>query len=329
MTFRAMVINKSDDALECGVAQLDESQLPKGDVLVDVEYSTINYKDGLVLQGLGNLVKSYPHVPGVDFAGTVRHSDVPVFKVGDRVVLTGWRVGEIHWGGLAEKARVRGEWLLPLPEAISTRDAMAVGTAGLTAMLAVMELEDQGLKPANGPIIVTGATGGVGTFATRILADLGYEVHALSGKPEMVDYLKQLGASAVIPRSEMSEASKRPLEGARWAGCIDAVGGTVLSRVLAQMEYGGVVAAIGLAGGADLNTTVVPFLLRAIKLIGIDSVMCPADRRRQAWLRLAENGVIQKVSVGLQEVGLDVVPDIGRQIVGGEISGRVLVNVGA
>lgn len=327
MTFRAIVINKTDDALDCSVSRLEESQLPDADVLVDVEYSTINYKDGLVLQGLGNLVKAYPHVPGVDFAGIVRQSDAPGFKPGDRVVLTGWRVGEIHWGGLAEKARVRNEWLLPLPDALSTRDAMIVGTAGLTAMLAVMELEEQGLAPQKGPVLVTGATGGVGTFATRLLADLGYEVHALSGKPEMAGYLKDLGAAAVIPREEMSEPSKRPLEGARWAGCVDAVGGVVLSRVLAQMEYGGVVAAIGLAGGAALSTTVVPFLLRAVKLIGIDSVMCPASRRMLAWKRLAESGVIGKVSAGVQEVGLDDAIETGRQIIAGGISGRVVVDV--
>lgn len=327
MTFKALVISKNDDKLDSAVADLEENQLPDGDVLVDVEYSTINYKDGLVLQGLGNLVKTYPHVPGVDFAGVVKESRSPDFKSGDRVVLTGWRVGEVHWGGLAEKARVKGEWLLPLPSSISTRDAMTVGTAGLTAMLAVIEMEDQGLTPEKGPVLVTGASGGVGTFATRILADLGYQVHALSGKPEMAGYLKEMGASEIIAREEMAEPSRRPLEGARWAGCVDAVGGTVLSRALAQMEYGGVVAAIGLAGGATLGTTVVPFLLRAVKLIGIDSVMCPSERRRAAWQRLADSNVIQKVAAGVKEIGLGDVPEAGRQIVRGEISGRVIVKI--
>ncbi|HHV69463.1 MAG TPA: oxidoreductase [Ochrobactrum intermedium] len=328
MTFKALLISRTDDAITSAVTELDESQLPEGDVLVDVEYSTINYKDGLVLQGAGGLVKTYPHVPGVDFAGIVSESKSPDFKPGDRVVLTGWRVGEIHWGGLAEKARVKGDWLLALPDAVSTRDAMAVGTAGLTAMLAVIELERQGLTPDKGPILVTGATGGVGTFATRILADLGYDVHALSGKPEMADYLRGLGASEVIARSEMAEPNKRPLEGAKWAGCVDAVGGTILARALAQMEYGGVVAAIGLAGGAALNTTVVPFLLRGVKLIGIDSVMCPADQRRAAWKRFAESGVISKVSSGVKEIGLEDAGDAGRQILRGEISGRVVVKIG-
>ncbi|MGP2494477.1 MDR family oxidoreductase [Mesorhizobium sp. PUT5] len=327
MTFRAILIEKSEAGVTSGVADIEEGKLPEGDVLVDVEYSTINYKDGLVLQGKGNLVKNYPHIPGVDFAGTVRHSDNPNFKVGDRVVNTGWRVGELHWGGLAQKARVKGDWLLTLPDAISTRDAMVVGTAGLTAMLAVMELESQGLKPENGPVIVTGATGGVGTFATRILADLGYEVHALSGKPEMASYLKELGAAQVIPRETMAEAGKRPLEEARWAGCVDAVGGVVLSRILAQMGYGGVVAAIGLAGGAAINATVVPFLLRAVKLIGIDSVMCPADRRREAWRRLAQSGTATKVAAGVEEIDLEAVAEIGNRILDGEIAGRVVVNV--
>lgn len=328
MTFRALLINKSDDGVDSGVTELDESRLPDGDVLVDVEYSTINYKDGLVLQGAGGLVKTYPHVPGVDFAGIVRESGNPGFKTGHRVVLTGWRVGEIHWGGLAEKARVKGDWLIKLPDTISTRDAMSVGTAGLTAMLAVMELEKQGLKPGKGPVLVTGATGGVGTFATRILADLGYEVHALSGKPDMAGYLTDMGASKVIARAEMAEPNKRPLEGAVWAACVDAVGGTVLARALAQMEYGGIVAAIGLAGGAALNTTVVPFLLRGVRLIGIDSVMSPLDARQAAWDRLAESGVIAKVSAGVREIGLDEATDVGHRITKGEISGRVIVRVG-
>ncbi|MGB1209480.1 MAG: MDR family oxidoreductase, partial [Paracoccaceae bacterium] len=270
--FNALVVTKNEDGkTAAAVQQITTDDLPAGDVTVAVDYSTVNYKDGLCIGPGGGLVRSYPHVPGIDLAGTVEASDDPRYAPGDKVVLTGWRVGEAHWGGYAQKARVKADWLVPLPDGLSTRDAMAVGTAGFTAMLAVQALEDHGLKPGQGEVLVTGAAGGVGSVATAILANLGYEVAGVTGRAEQEDYLRGLGASRIVPRDELNETTKRPLEKESWAGCVDAVGGAMLARVLGQMIYGGSVSAVGLAGGAGLPATVIPFLLRGVNLLGIDS----------------------------------------------------------
>lgn len=328
---RALIMEQNDDGLaEPQIKDIPESDLPEGDVLVRVEYSTLNYKDGLCLSPKGGgLVRKYPHVPGIDFAGTVEASESPDFKPGDKVVLTGWRVGEVHWGGYAEKARVKSDWLVPLPEGLSTRQAMAVGTAGFTAMLAVLALEDQGLTPDKGPVLVTGASGGVGSVATAILAHLGYEVAAVTGRPEGADYLKSLGATQIVARDDISETVKRPLESETWAGCIDAVGGSMLARVLGQMKYGGSVAAIGLAGGADLPATVIPFLLRGVNLLGIDSVMQPKDNRIRCWNRIASDLPMEKLEEMVRPATLEDLPALGAAILKGGVKGRVVVDLSA
>ena len=295
--FDALMVNKDEDTgkTHAEVTQIDLDRLPEGDVTVAVEYSTVNYKDGLCIGPGGGLVRKYPHIPGIDFAGTVEASDDDRYKPGDKVVLTGWRVGEAHWGGYAQKARVKADWLVPLPEGLDTRQAMAVGTAGFTAMLAVMALEDHGLVPGNGPVLVTGAAGGVGSVAVAILAALGHEVAGVTGRPDTADYLKSLGATQIVAREELNETVKRPLESETWAGCIDAVGGEMLARVLGQMKYGGSVAAVGLAGGAGLPATVIPFLLRGVNLLGIDSVMQPYDNRLRAWQRIGKDLPLSKL----------------------------------
>jgi acrylyl-CoA reductase (NADPH) len=330
MTFRALLIEKEDQGpTSASVVHLDEDRLPEGDVTVAVEYSTVNYKDGLCIGPGGGLVKRYPHVPGIDFAGTVEASDDDRYAPGDKVVLTGWRVGEVHWGGHAEKARVKADWLVPLPEGLTARGAMAVGTAGFTAMLAVMALEDHGLAPGAGEVLVTGAAGGVGSVATAILAHLGHEVAAVTGRPEQEDYLKGLGAARVVPRAELAETVKRPLEAETWAGCVDAVGGEMLARVLGQMKYGASVAAVGLAGGANLPATVIPFLLRGVNLLGIDSVMQPYDNRLRAWERVARDLPMDKLEAMIQPATLDDLPELGRAILKGDVRGRVVVDVRA
>ncbi|HSG54746.1 MAG TPA: acryloyl-CoA reductase, partial [Paracoccaceae bacterium] len=270
-----------------------------------------------------------PHVPGIDFAGTVEASSDLRYKAGDKVVLTGWRVGEAHWGGYSQKARVRADWLVPLPEGLTTRQAMAVGTAGFTAMLAVMALEDHGMEPGHGPVLVTGAAGGVGSVATAILAHLGYEVAAVTGRPETADYLTSLGASRIVAREELNETVKRPLEGETWAGCVDAVGGAMLARVLGQMKYGTSVAAVGLAGGATLPATVIPFLLRGVNLLGIDSVLCPYAKRLRAWQRIAKDLPMDKLEAMVQRATLADLPQLGADILKGQVKGRVVVDVNA
>ena len=330
MTFRALVVEKDDEGkTSASVQQLDEAQLPDGDVTVAVEYSTVNYKDGLCVGPGGGLVRNYPHVPGIDFAGTVAQSDNPAYKAGDPVVLTGWRVGEAHWGGYAEKARVKADWLVPLPEGLSARAAMAVGTAGFTAMLAIMALEDHGLSPDQGEVLVTGAAGGVGSVATAILANLGYQVAAVTGRPEQAAYLEGLGASRIVARSELNETVKRPLEAETWAGCVDAVGGDMLARVLGQMKYGASVAAVGLAGGAGLPATVIPFLLRGVNLLGIDSVMQPYENRLRAWERIARDLPMDKLEAMIVPAGLEDLPALGKSILKGGVRGRVVVDVTA
>ena len=328
--FKALVMTKDADSGKASAAieELNEDQLPDGEVTVAVDYSTVNYKDGLCLSPKGGgLVRNYPHVPGIDFAGTVEASSDDRYKPGDKVVLTGWRVGEAHWGGYAQKARVKADWLVPLPGGITARQAMAVGTAGFTAMLAVMALEDHGLKPGNGPVLVTGAAGGVGSVATAILAHLGYEVAAVTGRPETADYLKSLGATQIVPRADLNETVKRPLESETWAGCVDAVGGDMLARVLGQMKYGASVAAVGLAGGAALSATVIPFLLRGVNLLGIDSVMQPFENRQRAWQRIASDLPMDKLDAMVHPATLADLPKLGADILAGQVQGRVVVDV--
>ncbi len=329
MDFKALVMEEQAEggAVAC-LRDLDEAALPAGDVTVAVEYSTINYKDGLCLSGKGGgLVRNYPHVPGIDFAGVVQASQDARYAPGDKVVLTGWRVGEVHWGGYAQRARVKADWLVPLPAGMTTRQAMAVGTAGFTAMLAVMALEDHGLAPDKGEVLVTGAAGGVGSVAVALLAARGYQVAAVTGRPETEGYLRGLGAGRIIARAELAETVKRPLEAETWAGCIDAVGGAMLARVLGQMRHRASVAAVGLAGGSALPATVIPFLLRGVNLLGIDSVLSPYAERSRAWARIAAELPMAQLEAMVQEVGLAEVPRLGAAILAGAVQGRVVVDV--
>ena len=328
----ALVVTKDDESgkTSASVEAIEESRLPESDVLVAVEYSTVNYKDGLCIGPGGGLVRNYPHVPGIDFAGTVEKSSDPRYKAGDKVVLTGWRVGEAHWGGYAQKASVRADWLVPLPKGLTTKAAMAVGTAGLTSMLSVMALEDHGLEPGHGPVLVTGAAGGVGSVATAILAKLGHEVAAVTGRPETAEYLKSLGATQIVPREDLTEVTRKPLEGEQWAGCIDAVAGAMLGRVLKQMKYGTSVAAVGLAGGAAIEGALItPFILRGVNLLGIDSVMQPYANRLRAWERIAQDLPMDKLDAMIQPATLSDLPGLGRDILKGQVKGRVVVDVNA
>ena len=324
--FKAILLEENEGKVSASLTELDESRLPDGDVTVAVDYSTLNYKDGMVLNGIGRLVRNYPHVPGIDFAGTVEESSHPDYTSGDPVVLTGWRVGEMHWGGHAEKARVKGEWLVPLPEGLSAKRAMAIGTAGFTAMLAVMALEEHGLDPTKGEVLVTGAAGGVGSVAVAVLSKLGYRIAASTGRAETYDYLKDLGATTLVDRAEIAEPSGRPLDKERWQACIDSVGGSTLSCVLPQIAYGGSVAAVGLAGGNKLDTTVLPFLLRGVNLLGIDSVMCPLARRKQAWGRLLRDLPMEKLDGMINEAKLADLLTLGADILKGQVRGRVVVD---
>lgn len=329
MSFRALLVEKTDPAAEPThrIAELDIDDLPPGDVVVDIEWSTLNYKDGLCLGPGGGLVKSYPHIAGIDFAGTVSASSSSRYQPGDKVILTGWRVGESRWGGYAQKARLQSEWLVPMPQGLDARAAMALGTAGLTAMLAVMALERHGIEPdPDRPVLVTGASGGVGSVATLLLAEAGYHVAAVTGRPENTDYLRALGATTIVPREELASAIKRPLEKERWSGAIDSVGGEMLARLLGQISYGGSVAAIGLAGGATFPGTVIPFILRGVNLLGIDSVMQPYEMRVKAWERLAKLFPLDRLEAGLEEVSLADLPQYGRDILKGQVRGRILVD---
>ncbi|MGJ8604891.1 MAG: acryloyl-CoA reductase [Marivita sp.] len=329
MGFHALVVRKDEETgkTSAAVETLELADLPAGEVTVAVEYSTVNYKDGLCIGPGGGLVRNYPHVPGIDFAGTVEASDDARYKPGDKVVLTGWRVGEAHWGGYGQKARVKADWLVPLPAGLDTRQAMAVGTAGFTAMLAVMALEDHGIK--DGPVLVTGAAGGVGSVATAILGNLGHQVAAVTGRPEQAEYLTSLGATQIVARDEINETVKRPLEGETWGGCVDAVGGAMLARLLGQMQYGASVAAVGLAGGANLPATVIPFLLRGVNLLGIDSVMQPYDNRVRAWQRIAKDLPMDKLDAMVTPATLADLPRLGADILKGQVKGRVVVDVSA
>ncbi len=331
MNFKGLVVRKDDEGkTSAAVEEIGVADLPEGEVLVAVDYSTVNYKDGLCIGPGGGLVRNYPHVPGIDFAGTVEASEDPRYQAGDKVVLTGWRVGENRWGGYAQKARVKADMLVPLPEGMTTRQAMAVGTAGVTAMLAVIALEDHGLKPGDGPVLVTGAAGGVGSVATAILAKLGHEVAAVTGRPDTADYLKSLGATQIVAREELTEVTKKPLEAETWAGCVDAVAGAMLGRVLKQMKYGTSVAAIGLAGGAAIDGALItPFILRGVNLLGIDSVMQPFANRVRAWERIAADLPMDKLEAMIQPATLGDLPELGRAILEGQVKGRVVVDVNA
>jgi acrylyl-CoA reductase (NADPH) len=327
--FNALVLHEAGGKIEPRIERVDEAALPPGEVTVSVEYSGLNYKDGMILNGLGRLVRKYPHVGGIDFAGTVERSDSPDFKPGDAVVLTGWRVGETQWGGFAQKARVKASMPVKLPEGLTARRAMAIGTAGFTAMLAVLQLEKQGLTPGAGEVLVTGAAGGVGSVATAILANLGYQVVASTGRSTTHDYLRGLGAHAIIDRAELAKKPDRPLDSERWAGAVDAVGGTTLATILTQLKYLASVAACGLAGGSELPATVIPFLLRGVKLIGIDSVMCPMAERQGAWQRLVRDLPTDKLDAMTETVPLRALPEYAGRILKGETRGRIVVDVNA
>ena len=330
MGFRAIVVEKdAGGSTHAGVREIGLDDLPDGEVTVAVEYSTLNYKDGLCLGPGAGLVRKYPHVPGVDFAGRVEASRDPRYRPGDPVVLTGWRVGEAHWGGYAERARVKADWLVPLPEGLTLARSMAIGTAGLTAMLAVMALEDHGLRPGHGPVLVTGAAGGVGSVAVALLARLGHEVVAVTGREETAGYLADLGAARILPRAEIAEPIARPLESESWAGAIDAVGGAMLSRVVKQLKYRAAVACVGNAGGADVPLSVIPLLLRGVSLVGIDSVLQPFAARERAWARLVADLDMARLDAMTRRVGLAEVPVLGAEILKGRVQGRVLVEVAA
>ena len=325
-SFKAIVIEKAEAGQKIGLADFDESNLMEGDVTVGVEWSTLNYKDGLAITARAPVVRRFPMIPGIDFAGTVETSTHPEWKAGDRVVLNGWGCGETHLGGYAETARVNGNWLVRLPPSISARDAMAIGTAGYTAMLAVMALERHGLTPMSGPAVVTGAAGGVGSVAVAILSQRGFQVTASTGRPAEADYLKKLGAAEIIERKELAGPAK-PLAKERFAGGIDTVGSTTLANVLSMTRYGGAVAACGLAGGMDLPTSVAPFILRGVSLLGIDSVMHPMADRRTAWRRLETELDRGKLAGMTSEIGLAEVIEAGRNIVEGRVRGRIVVKI--
>jgi acrylyl-CoA reductase (NADPH) len=324
--FKGILVEKDDQGYRAEVNMLDEAQLPEGNVSVRVSYSTLNYKDALAITGKGPVVRKFPMVPGIDLAGIVEESEHPDYKVGDPVLLNGWGVGEVHWGGLAQKARLNGDWLVPLPPAFSPRQAMAIGTAGYTAMLCVMALERHGVTPADGEILVTGAAGGVGSVAISVLSKLGYPVVAVTGRPQDADYLKHLGAVDVLDRAMFSSPGK-PLGKERWAGAVDVAGSHILANVCATTKYRGVVTACGLAAGMDFPATVAPFILRGVTLVGIDSVMCPRVDRLSAWQRLGTDLDIEKLGDITQEIGLSEAIPVASRLLNGQVRGRVIVNV--
>ena len=322
---QALILEQQDGKTHASVQPLADSQLPAGNVTVDIQWSSLNYKDALAITGTGKIIRNFPMVPGIDFAGTVHTSEDPRFHVGQQVLLTGWGVGENHWGGLAQRARVNGDWLVPMPEGMDGRKAMIIGTAGFTAMLCVMALEDAGIRPTDGEVVVTGASGGVGSTAVALLHKLGYQVAAVSGRESTHAYLKELGAQRILARDEFAET--RPLEKQVWAGAIDTVGDKVLAKVLAQMNYGGCVAACGLAGGFALPTTVMPFILRNVRLQGVDSVMAPAERRLAAWQRLVQDLPESFYQQSATEITLDQAPAVAQAIIDNNVQGRTLVKV--
>ncbi len=327
--FKALVLTEADGAVKSQIKELSHSDLPDGDVLVSVAYSTLNYKDGLAVTGKGRVVRRYPMVPGIDFAGTVEESRSPLWKPGDRVILTGWEVGEKYWGGFAQKARVRAEWLVPLPDGMSLEQAMGYGTAGFTAMLCVVALEERGLTPGEHPVLVTGAGGGVGGVAVALLANLGYHVAVSTGRAELRDYLTGLGAEEIVDRATIAKPSGRPLESERWAGAVDTVGGDTLAAILPAMRFNSSVAACGVAGGPALSTTVFPFILRGISLLGINSVFVAQEPRRAAWERLARDLSAETLARITQTIPLADVPAMSEEILKGRVRGRVVIDVRA
>ena len=325
-SFKALILTQENGKTNHQIRQLTIDDLPEGDVLVAVKYSSLNYKDCLAVSGQGKIVRHFPMIPGVDLAGTVLESDSSDFQPGDEVLLTGWSVGERYWGGYTQKARLKSEWLIPLPEGLSGLRAMAIGSAGLTAMLCVMALEAQGITQEQGTILVTGASGGVGGIAVALLAELGYKVAAVTGRRDNDDYLYQIGATEIVDRSELEQPAQ-PLESQRWAGAVDTVGGKVLARLLAETNYGGAVAATGLTGGSKLNTTVMPFILRAIKLVGVEVTTCPMTLRKRAWARLSReltDNLLEKI---FKVISLEEVPMFAESLLAGKVSGRVVVDV--
>lgn len=324
-TFSALVLREGDDGPVGAIEQLSDADLPDGDVTVDVEYSSLNYKDGMALTGAGRIVRSYPMVPGIDFVGVVRESSDSRYSSGDEVILTGWGVGERYWGGYTQRQRTRADWLVPLPTGLSTRNAMSIGTAGLTSVLCLMALEDGGVKPDDGPILVTGAAGGVGSVAVALLTNAGYQVTAVTGRAATHDYLRDLGATDFLSREEMSDKA-RPLDTEVWAGAVDTVGSVMLAKLLSQMKYGSTVAACGLAGGFDLPTTVMPFILRGVRLQGVDSVMIPYEARVAAWERLARDLPAAAIAEVTEVVPMSELLARGPGIVGGNVRGRWVVD---
>lgn len=322
---QALILEQQDGKTRASVQSIADDQLPQGDVTVDIQWSSLNYKDALAITGKGKIIRNFPMVPGIDFAGIVHSSEDPRYHVGQQVLLTGWGVGENHWGGLSQRARVKGEWLVAQPEGLSARQAMIIGTAGFTAMLCVMAMEDAGVRPQDGDIVVTGASGGVGSAAVAILHQLGYQVVAVSGRDSTHDYLRQLGASRILDREAFAET--RPLEKQLWAGAVDTVGNNVLAKVLAQMNYGGCVAACGLAGGFALPTTVMPFILRNVRLQGVDSVMAPAALRARAWQRLVQDLPASFYTQSATEITLAQAPEYAERIMNNQIQGRTLVKI--
>ena len=329
--FTCLLLEEGDDGkIRNSIQTLDNDRLPEGDVTVAVKYSTLNYKDGMIVKGIGKLVRNYPHVPGIDFCGVVEESSSPDYKVGDEVILTGWRVGEMHWGGFSTRARVKSEWLVPLPKGLSLQQSMAIGTAGLTAMLAIMTLEEHGLSTdQEGEVLVTGAAGGVGSIAVSILANLGYAVAAGTGREETHAYLKDLGAATIVGREELSEAPRGPLARERWLGVVDNVGGAMLGNVLPAVSYWGTVASVGNAGGIEFNANVLPFLLRGINLCGIDSNTCSKARRMIAWDRLAKDLPMAKLDDAAEVAPLAQLPELAGKILQGQVRGRMLIDVNA
>jgi len=324
--FKGIMLNKDDEGFHASLTDIDEANLPEGDVTIKVSHSTLNYKDGLAITNKGPVVRSFPMVPGIDLVGTVEISSHPGFQAGDSVILNGWGVGEKHWGGLAQKARLNGDWLVPMPSQFTPRQCMAIGTAGYTAMLCVLALEQHGVKPGNGEILVTGAAGGVGSVAIAVLSRLGYSVVAVSGRPGEADYIRGLGAAEILDRSMFSEPG-RPLGRERWAGAVDVVGSHTLANVCATAKYRGVVTACGLAGGMDFPATVAPFILRGVTLVGIDSVMCPREDRLNAWKRLATDLDVSKLEMMTTEISLSETLDVAAKLMRGEVRGRVVVDV--
>ena len=329
MEFNALIVEKDAETgnISSGVQKITENQLPEGEVKVNVEYSTVNYKDGLCLGSGAGLVKYYPHVPGIDFSGTVESSNVSKYSKGDKVILTGWRVGEVVWGGYSQKARVQASQLVPLPNGLSTKEAMAMGTAGFSAMLAIMTLENYGLLKDNGEVLVTGASGGVGSVSTLLLSNSGYDVAAVTGKKSSVDFLKQLGAKRIIDRNDLNELIKKPMESSLWSGCIDTVGGNTLSRLLGQLKYGASVAVVGNAGGNHINASAIPFMLRGINMLGIDSAMQPYENRVKVWDRINKDFPKDFFEVMTEVISLKDLPKTGKAILNGEIKGRTIVDV--